>query len=253
MKIAVGIVTYNAESTLRFDLLERTVASLLKAFPDDHITILDNGSTDGSDKTVDRAFGCDPRQGESKVVIMTRPDARAPRPSPAQAAHPDNTTPGAGHNVLLPALVSSGADLIVMSDDDMCWREDAREKLVRFWSDLHLPHDIAILGGLLEPLYPWNTPRARLECGDGAVVRDSVPGAAWTMLSGHAICLPRYPEPFKNDFGYDHTHCTQLADMRLHVCAMDLAEHIGWDASTHGNRTNTDIRSKPLDREKWGV
>jgi hypothetical protein len=32
---------------------------------------------------------------------------------------------------------------------------------------------------------------------------------------------------------------------------MDLADHIGWEASTHGNEAIKD--SKPLDRDKWGV
>jgi hypothetical protein len=44
----VGVVTYNPMSTLRFELLERTVRSIEKAFPTAELLLLDNGSTDGS-------------------------------------------------------------------------------------------------------------------------------------------------------------------------------------------------------------
>lgn len=237
MRIAVGIMTYNAESSLRFDLLERTVDSILAAFADDALIILDNGSSDGSTDTICEMY-------RSHASIISRLGA-------------ENRTPGAGRNVLMPMLaeLGSGSDLIVMSDDDMVWRPDARERLVRFWSDsAHLPHDLLILGGLLEPVYPWNTPRMRLACGDGAVIRDSVPGAAWSMLPEQVKCLPGYTAGlYDPDFGYDYKHCCQLGVMGLRVAAMDLAEHIGWDASTHGNRSNTDVRAKPLDRDKWGV
>jgi glycosyltransferase involved in cell wall biosynthesis len=235
MRIAIGIVTYNAESTLRFDLLERTIESIREAFPDDPLSILDNGSDDGSTDTIRAMYKAD-------ATIVSRTGAQ-------------NTTPGAGRNALLPTLVEQSCDLVIMSDDDMTWHKGAREQLVAFWSG-EVPHDLAILGGLLEPLYPWNTPRATLTTsatGPGAVVRDSVPGAAWSFYPGHALALPGYPAPFVDDFGYDHKHCVALGKMGLCVAAMDLAEHIGWGASTHGNRADTDIRAKPIDRHKWGV
>lgn len=231
---AVGIVTYNARSTLRMDLLEQTVESLTGAFPGQPIYILDNGSDDDSGRSIERMF-----EGEH-ITVARRVDAA-------------NTTPGAGRNVLIARLVELAPDVVVMSDDDMAWKPGAAEKLGRFFS-ADPPRDLAIVGGLLEPLYPWNTPRERLGAGGvSTVVRDSVPGAAWAMTPQAARSLPGWPEPFKNDFGYDHDACVRLSEMRMRVCALDLADHLGWGASTHGNRADLDVRRKPLDREHWGV
>ena len=37
------------------------------------------------------------------------------------------------------------------------------------------------------------------------------------------------------------------------IAQMDLAEHIGWGFSTHGNDADQHLDGKPLDRDKWGV
>jgi hypothetical protein len=192
-----------------------------------------------------------------------------------------NTTPGAGKNGMLPIILGQwpppgDPKLIVMSDDDMLWRPNAGATLERFWSHRRCPDNLAILSALLEPEYPWNTPRETVHVGGigeptiSALVRDSAPGAAWTFRYGgcshgigpHFHTCQHLPDGvlehgrrsvFVDDFGYDYEYCGRLRAVGLTVAQIDLAEHIGGDMSTHGNRAHEDVRCKPLDRERWGV
>jgi len=143
-----------------------------------------------------------------------------------------------------------GETFFVWSDDDMLWKPGAEQKLGAFWGAPASERDnVAIVSGLLEPVWHWNTPRSTVEAGGVRVlVRDSCPGAAWSFNN------PRMVWPLDNGhatFGYDYKACGRLRESGLKVAQIDLADHLGWEASTHGNDALKD--SKPLDRQHWGV
>lgn len=232
VSIAVGIMTHNVIAGLRHDLLVATMESAACAFLGSRITVFDNNSTDGTRELV-RAYGGVANCG-------------------------GNGTPGAGRNHMLRALWMQSTDILVLSDDDMQWHADAGERLVAFFGSHDCPLRVALVSGLLEPEYPWNTPRETVSAGGMAVlIRDSCPGCAWAIprrhLWGDRWSAMQHLRLFKDDFGYDHDYCIRLAEDGLVVGQLDLATHLGWEASTHGNRADRDIRAKPLDRSRWGI
>jgi len=240
-------------STLRFELLEQTVRSIEKAFPTSELFLLDNGSTDGSWDAVEELLGpkgiecaeCGRVQQRGRWHVNNKP------------GEPEgNYTPGAGYHRLYYHMFghTQGGQAVapywVWSDDDMLWRPGAEEKLRLFWAEA--PKSIAIVSGLLEPVWHWNTPRETVEYGGvRALVRDSAPGAAWTFGRTCPIPIPCRSE--LHDFGCDYESCKLLRSRGFKVAQMDLADHIGWGYSTHGNDANEHVDGRPLDREKWGV
>jgi hypothetical protein len=163
-----------------------------------------------------------------------------------------NHTPGRGRNWIRHHLLALRSeqrwdfDVVVLSDDDMEWKVGASEVIEAIWNN---PSDkLVIVCGLLEPVWHWNTPRRTQECGGvNVLVRDSCPGAAWTF---------RWKDeekifPVKADFGYDVDTCRRLVAEGYEVAQVDLAEHAGWGASTHGNEALA--AGQPLDRDKWKV
>lgn len=250
----VGVVTYNPMATLRFELLERTVRSIEKAFPTSELFLLDNGSTDGSWDAVQELLGVSGTKCAECGGAQQRGRWHAKRD---QGPPEGNFTPGAGCHRLwyhLFAHTDGGrarAPFWVFSDDDLVWREGSETKLRRFW-DAACDSDIAILGGLLEPVWHWNTPREAVEYGGVRVlVRDSAPGAGWTL--GEPRLLPVPCNEQLHCFGFDYEACKILRSRGYKVAQVDLTEHIGWGFSTHGNEANEHLDGRPLDREKWGV
>lgn len=240
MKFVVGIMTHNTMANLRLSLLEQTLDSIHRAFPGADKILFDNGSTDGTERYVEELD--DPR-------LALRVAWKPPN------TWPGATTPGAGRNALLPRMLCFEPDILVFSDDDMAWKEGAEERLIEVWR--HAPKDLFLVSGLLEPEWHWNTPRETVACGrEKILVRDSCPGAAWSF---RASDVPRSssskhpPDPpyFAPSFGYDYKFCCALREFGYRVAQMDLAEHIGWGASTHGN--DAVEHGKPLDRARWGV
>jgi glycosyltransferase involved in cell wall biosynthesis len=225
MKLIIGILTHNVFNYLRIDLLENTVKTAKEEFPD--VIILDNGSTDG---TTLLAKSIDP----DCLIVPPREDGL---PSPNSV----------GMNVLTEYMISvHGADIIVLSDDDMVWKSGSYSKLIKFWSKV--PNDVVLLSGLLEPEWHWNTPRETIDCGGvRALVRDSASSAAWSFRANDWSKFG----PLKEIRGQDYQTCVNLREKGFRVAQMDLADHAGWDFSTHGNKA-IDF-SKPLDRDKWGI
>jgi len=254
MKCCVGVMTHNALSELRLDLLERTLESIAHAFPNSLLCAIDNGSNDGTSEVLDDLVR---HLGPWHTRCYDPDDEATPWGN-------QNFTPGMGRNRLMSFMdqVCSeqwgvnhdtqlyGKSFFVWSDDDMIWRPGAEKALHRFWSAPEAERDgVMILSGLLEPEWHWNTPRRVVEAGGVRVlVRDSCPGAAWSFGNPRAV-WPMDSELAQ--FGYDHKTCLQMLERGCSVAQIDLAEHIGWDASTHGNRAIED--SRPLDRDKWGV
>lgn len=235
--IAIGVMTHNAIAGMRLELLERTIVSIEKAFPNAQKLLCDNGSTDGTDVVVETRWS-------RWVKLFVVPG--------------DNNTPGYGRNIMLEKMLAKQPDVIVFSDDDMEWKDGAEDKLTRFWMAPDCPDDLAIVSGYLEPDFPWSTPHGVLEAGGVRVlVRDNAPGAAWSFRCGpnaHGVAARFRSGPWpalESDFGYDHKKCVELAENDLRVAQIDLADHLGWGYSTHGNEA--DQSAKPLDRAKWGI
>jgi hypothetical protein len=234
VRLHVAVMTYRALSQFRADMLRECADSLFSAFPSASITLFDNDSRDGSDEVV----------AEIASALSLQ--------SVTLKAEDDNTTPGAGRNRIMAHLLGGidgvwEDDVIVFSDDDMKWKLGAGEKIKSFWSEP--PENVMVCSGFLEPDWHWNKPERRVVGGDGvaALVRASAPGAGWTFKVSDWSRIG----PVAWDFGYDYTASKALAEKGLSVAQFDLADHLGWDASTHGNRAIESAR--PLDREKWGI
>lgn len=255
----VGVVTFDPMSTLRYQLLEQTVRSIEKAFPTSELFLLDNRSSDGSAEAIDELLG--PRGIECAECgrVQQRGRWHVCHEIEVEGLPDTNRTPGAGrarlyHHMARHAWGSTKKNgwwcpFWVWSDDDMLWKPGAEAKLRHFWHDA--PEDVGIVSGLLEPVWQWNTPRRTVTGGGvNVVVRDSAPGAAWTFNSDLTALVTS--EPFWR-FGYDFELCKQLRGADIDVGGMDLAEHIGWGYSTHGNDANEHVDVRPLDRERWGV
>lgn len=221
MSIAVGILTFNQFETGRHELFKRTLRSLLRDGPPEHLFIIDNGSSDETPEYVASLGG---------TVLKDR-----------------RSTCGHGMNVTISACASSGAELVVFSNDDIEWHPGALGQVARFWSAA--PEDVMIASGLLEEDFPWNTARTAIECGGvRALVRDTAPGGTWTLRARDWPVIGPVPE---QTAGYDDVPtCNRLRGMGYRVCQMDLATHLGEEVSTWGNGSKA-FGSK-LDREAWG-
>jgi hypothetical protein len=234
MKFAVAVMTHNPVAGLRQSLLDDTIISVDMAFPKAHKLLFDNGSTDDSREYL----------VETASAVRWTFDSYQPEDG--------NHTPGRGRNWIRHHLLALRSDqrwdfdVVVLSDDDMEWKVGASEVIEAIWSN---PSEkLVIVCGLLEPVWHWNTPRRTQECGGvNVLVRDSCPGAAWTF---------RWKDeekifPVKADFGYDVDTCRRLVAEGYEVAQVDLAEHAGWGASTHGNEALA--AGQPLDRDRWKV
>lgn len=248
----VGVVTFNPMATLRFEVLEQTVHSIEKAFPASELFLIDNCSTDGSWDAVCEVLG------DKGIFCRECNTNQRGRWHAARGGDfpPDNFTPGAGrfrlrghmNDHVFSKSVVEQSPFWVWSDDDMLWKPGAEAKLRHFWAEA--PSDIDIVSGLLERVWHWNTPRETVDAGGVRVlVRDSAPGAAWTFRTPRVLDLPTTSALWR--FGYDYESCKMVIARGAKVAQIDLAEHLGWECSTHGNEANQSGR--PLDRERWGV
>lgn len=235
MKFRVGVLTHNAIVNMRFDLLEETVRSLHVAFGDKP-RVFDNGSDDGTGDVLSA------RNEHVAGVYM-------PCASGHEACGGRRHTPGLGTNLLVGELQCWSPRhqaIVVLSDDDMSWGADAGSRLTEVWK--HAPEDVVIVSSLLEPDYPWSTPREVVQCGSERIlVRDSCPAAAWTFRARDWGLFG----PVQEEFGQDVAACEALRAKGYRVAQIDLAEHLGRGRSTWGNEA-VDF-ARPLDREKWGI
>jgi hypothetical protein len=247
MHTVVGVTTHNPVASMRLDLLERTVRSIEQAFPTAVLCLLSNGSTDGSEEVIKEICG--------ELWNLTFKHGSSGWDGYGYEEH--TWSPGAGRSRLLAFMrfsLRKRSAVFVWSDDDMQWRKGSQEVFERFWkcnTFANPPSNIVVVSGLLEPVWHWNTPRETVaQHGVQVLVRDSVPGAAFSFID-HCMVPPRGRD--EETFGYDHKICKRLIKNGYRVAQIDLAEHIGWGRSTHGNSAIEHVETKPLDRERWGV
>jgi glycosyltransferase involved in cell wall biosynthesis len=205
MNVTACVLTHNAIEHQRIDLLKDCIESL--AVDDVNVIVVDNHSTDGTADYV-RDWG-----GYCSTDRLT--------------------TCGHGTNLCARIAVGSGADLCVLSDDDMLWRDDWVPQLVSWWSAA--PDEVVLTGCHIEPLYTWNKVRGRVQYGDvPALLRDSTGAASWSFRATdwHRIG----PVPERQQGWGDVPVCQRLNALGLKVAQLDLCEHRG-ETSTWGNRT----------------
>jgi hypothetical protein len=240
-ELVVVVKSHRPMEYLRMGLLETTLRSVAHAFPNSLRLLLLNDASDGSAEAQIQLAS------EIGFTFMQRGGVEG-----------ETSTPGCGAKHVFDWFVedakrrrfSTEDVVLVTSDDDILWRPDAEERLRDEWSVVLL-HEPTILCGLLEPEWAHNTPRRSIDGAHGRLlVRDSVPGAAWSVAAHHARTVRDVLRP---SFGYDSIACAALRAAGHAVAAIDLCEHIGEDASTHDNQPNRDLRGKPIDKTKWGL
>lgn len=216
IKVAVAILTWN-----RKDLFKRTLRSLKNTEYPYALSIVDNGSTDGTERIV-RSLG---------GYLNTT----------------GNHTAGYGMNLAITRALMCKPDIVVFTADDYEYRSGWLETLVNFWK--HAPDSVILVTCNLEPVYGWNTVRGMVEYGGvRALVRDSVPGSNWSF---RARDWPLIGPLQEKTGGEDLAVCARLRERGYSLCALDLAEHIGEKQSSWGNRSY--LFGQPLDRERWGI
>lgn len=234
MKFTVGVLTHNVIKHFRAELLQQTLESIFIAFDRLHdstgfdetrIVLYDNGS---DDETSELEF-----IDLNRIFLITSGDTI-------------NNTPGHGINTWIDMIDKDPESIIVCSDDDMFWHPDAKSKLESIWKAA--PKELVLVGGFLEPMYEWNTPRERLELGGVPVlVLDSAPSCAWSFRARdwHLFW------PLKEDFGQDVDACQRLRKAGYRIGQADLADHKGIEYSTWENQAYK--QAKPLDRKFWNI
>jgi glycosyltransferase involved in cell wall biosynthesis len=219
VKVVAVVLTHQALTFDRLTMLSDTVQSLREA---DEVLIVDNGSTDGSAVRVEDlgGFAYRPADGVS--------------------------TCGRGMNICM-TIASKRGDVVVFSNDDIVWRAGWRAQLEAFWAGA--PDDIKIASGLLEIDYPWNKPRGVVDAGGvRGLVRETVPGGAWTLRSSDWPLVGPVPEKRGWD---DVPTCHRVNGKGWRCVALDLSDHAGEGSSTWGN--GSAAFGQPLDREAWGL
>lgn len=211
MRVAAVVLTYNQIASERRDLFQQTLDSLL-ATRDPHVAlslfVVDNSSDDGTDKIVAELGGYCSTDGI--------------------------TTCGHGTNLAARVGVGAGADLVVLSDDDMVWRPGWLEQLRAWWS--RSPADIILTGCHLEPEFPWNEISAAATYGKvRGLIRRSTGAASWSFRPNAWKLIGPIPEQ-QQGVG-DVPACHRLVERGLRIAQLDLADHAGIGRSSWGNKT----------------
>lgn len=204
--IAATILTHNLFRNERHDLFLRTLDSL--SVPGVTVVPVDNGSTDGTAEYVEKLGGFCYRGA--------------------------NNTCGRGTNICARVATGLGADLCVLSDDDMEWSEDWAFWLERFWAQA--PDDVILAGCHLEPEFPWNQIEERIAVnGIGALIRKSTGAASWSFRTEDWPKIGPIPDRVQGHG--DVPACDAIWASGYRIAQLDLAEHLGQGRSSWGNQT----------------
>jgi hypothetical protein len=147
-----------------------------------------------------------------------------------------NHTSGHGTNLQARIGCGTGADIVVLSDDDMFWRPGWRAQLEAWWSEA--PDDVWLTGCHLEPLYGWNAlnPETETYGGVTGLIRNSTGAASWSFRASDWSKIG--PVPQKTQGWGDVPTCQRLRARGGRIAQLDLAEHRGL-ISTWGNQSSS--------------
>lgn len=211
VKVVAAVLTYRAKSNGRLDWLGDAVRSLAEA---DEVLVIDNGSDDGSDDWVRQRGG------------WVNPGV--------------NHTSGHGTNLCAQAAIAAGADLVVLSDDDIAWAQGWREMLESWWDAA--PDNLVLTGCHLEPDYPWNERKGALQlAGIEGILRNSTGAGTWTFLADRWFG----PIPEQIQGWGDVPACHRIIAEGGLIAQIDLAEHRGEYSSTWGNASWIHASARP--------
>lgn len=206
VSIAAAVLTRNVFDYGRRELLEDCVRSLAAA--DIDVVVVDNHSTDGTQDLV--------------------------RDWDGYCSTDRLTTCGHGTNLCARIATGRGADLCVLSDDDMLWRDGWADKLRAWWADA--PDEVMLTGCHVEPVFTWNKIRGRAVYGGiPGLLRDSTGAASWSFRSTDWRKIGPVPER-QQGWG-DVPTCQRVRARGYEIAQLDLCVHRGVDSSTWGNRT----------------
>jgi hypothetical protein len=205
VKVACGLLTYNAFATGRDGLFKRTLEVLKPEFPD--IYIFTYGSTDGTGQEVEGLGGTWVRAVDP--VMRTRYHK--------------------GYQMMGDLLYGTGADIILIHPDDLIPYPSFADAVTRWWTNA--PRDIAITSWQLEPIYSWNEFYGFLEYGGiKGYWRAAAGGCSWSFRRDD------WPWIRKWDLFEDIEVCTGFIKKGRKTVQIDWGEHVGEKISSWGNK-----------------
>lgn len=139
---------------------------------------------------------------------------------------PRGTWPSKGFARAAEKAYQTGADIIMLSPDDMEYRQNWLERLLRFWEAA--PEKVALLGHCLLPVFDWSKPYGGIEAGGVKALLRPVTIAAWSFRRADYELARIIPA--KNL--WEKTVCWRVAAAGRVIAEADLAVHMGHNNST---------------------
>jgi len=146
---------------------------------------------------------------------------------------------------------SQNPDVILLSADDYHYEAGWGADLERFIAGTE---GKGLYSCELEPLFPWNCPKAIVERdGVKALERPSIPGANWAFTPELAdMVIEPMCKAHAGDWQADLKICEHIRDtLEMKLYALRLADHVGAYNSEVGNMA-FQVNAKPLPK-KWQI
>lgn len=142
---------------------------------------------------------------------------------------PRGTWPSKGFAHAAKWAYGTGADVVVLSPDDMEYRPGWLDRLRAFWD--MAPPSMALLGSCLLPVFDHSVPFGGIEAGGVKALLRPVTIAAWSFRRADYE-LTRIPVQRKL---WEKTVCWRVAEAGRLIAEADLAVHLGHTDSTMGH------------------